>query len=388
MQVDVAPRTRASVDNRKAIIESFRRILASRGVRGVIGLAQQLRIADLEKYGEIDANDFIHVIQNLKIPISSTDIRSLFELFSKDKKSKINYIEFMRAIKGEMDSNRRGLVEFAFKKLDKDNTGTVTIRDFLGAYCAQNHPLVRAGKRTGEQMLTEFIETFEMNKSLLGGSSDMIVTKEEFLDYYDSVSASVEDNKSFEDLIVSTWRLYNEEAKATDTSPKKPAVSVSQSAPFGTSEEPTDYSTALRPKKINYKEETKAAGRTASTRTERSTTKTSLRPIERQMVNLFKEKLLSKGMKGMLNLQKTFMAIDSDRSGYISFPEFLKVLKEFKFKYDETDAENLFKIFDKNRSGEISYNEFFHTATVINLLNVERDELIPQKHCFKCVCFT
>jgi len=362
MQVDIVPGTRASVVDRRENIESFRRVLASRGLRGIIGLAQQLQIADFEKTGEIQLHDFVQVIQGFNVPISNADIRSLFGIFDRNKKGKINYIEFMTGIKGEMNAHRKAVAELAFKHLDTNNKGAITIKDLLGRYCAKNHPLVRSGKRTEEQGLTEFIETFEMSKSLYGRGDDMTVTKEEFMDYYNSVSASVESNKDFEDIVVNTWRLYNEEAKTAEALPKR-RVTASQSAPFGTSEEPTDYSTALRPKKGQSTQSTQPAG-VKLPQTKGHTMQFTLRPAERQFVNQFREMLVSKGLKGMLSLQISFKLIDKDGSKQITFSELIKTLKEHRLKYDEINAESLFKIFDKGHSGKISYEDLLNTTIV------------------------
>lgn len=367
LQTEVTPGTLASAIDRHETIESFRRVLGSRGLRGIVGLAQQLRIADFEKTGEIDLHDFTQVIQAFNVPISNTDIRSLFETFDRNKKGKINYMDFMTAIKGEMNASRRAAVELAFKNLDVGNKGFITLKELLGGYCAKNHPLVCSGKRTEEQALTEFIETFEMSKSLSGRGDDMMVTKEEFVDYYNSVSASVESNKDFEDIVINTWRLYSEEAKTVEAFLKK-RVPVSQSAPFGTSEEPTDYSTALRPKKGQATQSSQPAGLKLP-QAKGHPMQFTLRPGERQLINHFREMLVSKGLKGILSFQISFKLLDTDGSKHITFPEFIKTLKEHRFKYDETNAENLFKIFDRDHSNNINYEDLLSIVIVRSRTN-------------------
>eukprot|EP00826_Nyctotherus_ovalis_P056744 TRINITY_DN7723_c0_g1_i9.p1 TRINITY_DN7723_c0_g1~~TRINITY_DN7723_c0_g1_i9.p1 ORF type:complete len:443 (-),score=100.66 TRINITY_DN7723_c0_g1_i9:291-1619(-) len=375
MQTEIVPGTRASAADRREIIESFRRVLASRGLRGIIGLAHQFKIADFEKTGEISTHDFVQVVQSFNVPISNADIRSVFEVFDRNKKGRISYMEFIAAVKGEMIPSRRAVAELAFKYLDMENKGIISIKDLLGGYSARNHPLVRAGKKTEEQALTEFIETFEMNKSLTSKDNDMLVTKDDFLDYYNNVSAVVDSNKVFEDLVMSTWRLYGEEAKSAEPAERK-RVGVSQSAPFGTSEEPTDYSTALRPGKASRGDMQPAGMKLSSVKGQ--TGQYALRPGERQLVNHFKEMLLSRGLKGVLSFQLSLQGADTHGNGQISFPDFVQLLKEFRLKYDETNAENLFKVFDKSRSGSINYEELFNAAIVTAAIVVGRDERISQ----------
>jgi hypothetical protein len=48
-----------------------------------------------------------------------------------------------------------------FKSLDVNGDGCLSIEDIKGKYNAANHPDVKSGKRTENEILTEFLETFE-----------------------------------------------------------------------------------------------------------------------------------------------------------------------------------------------------------------------------------
>ena len=62
-------------------------------------------------------------------------------------------------------------------------------------YSAKSHPDVRSGKKTEDEILGEFLETFEMHHSLNGaGTRDRSVTIEEFIEYYNNVSASIDND--------------------------------------------------------------------------------------------------------------------------------------------------------------------------------------------------
>jgi len=60
-----------------------------------------------------------------------------------------------------MNSFRRKLVEQAFNKIDKDQSGDITIDDLRHFYNTSLHPDVRAGRKSENQVLTEFLKTFE-----------------------------------------------------------------------------------------------------------------------------------------------------------------------------------------------------------------------------------
>ena len=85
------------------------------------------------------------------------DIQKVYSGFDINNDGVIQYDEFLRVIKGEMAPNRVRLVEAAYKKLDKDGSGVVDIYDIRDVYNATKHPAVMEGRKTEDQILTEFL---------------------------------------------------------------------------------------------------------------------------------------------------------------------------------------------------------------------------------------
>ncbi len=65
-----------------------------------------------------------------------------------------------------MNDFRKNLVKKAFKKLDANNSGNIDITDLRGVYSAKNHPDVKAGKKTEDEILAEFLDNFEYHFSI------------------------------------------------------------------------------------------------------------------------------------------------------------------------------------------------------------------------------
>ena len=63
--------------------------------------------------------------------------------------------------KGELNENRLALVERAFEKLDRDKSGKIEVEDIIGIYNAKNHPAVLECRKTENEVLEEFLSTFE-----------------------------------------------------------------------------------------------------------------------------------------------------------------------------------------------------------------------------------
>jgi len=252
------------------------------------------------------------VIKDYKVPIEEKDAKVLFDLFDKDGNGTINYDEFLRSVKGEMNVFRQGLVELAFKKLDRDASGLIDIKDLKGLYSTKSHPDVRAGKKSEDQVLGDFLETFEMHMNLGGKSGDQKITREEFIEYYNNVSASIDDDKYFELVIVNAWKLYGEDAKKpgwAESYSKSRPLTASQTAPFGTTDEPTNYSTALRPQKKTGEAEEIKKVMPAGYPTWQKGSPTKPQPGnygEKQLIDMFRQVLLARGVRGLIGLQRTF----------------------------------------------------------------------------------
>ena len=60
-------------------------------------------------------------------------------------------------------------MEQAFKKLDKDSSGTLEVSDIIGTYDAKKHPAVLQGRKTEKEVLEEFLSTFEQHHNNLSG---------------------------------------------------------------------------------------------------------------------------------------------------------------------------------------------------------------------------
>lgn len=82
--------------------------------------------------------------------------------------------------------------------------------DIKTIYNAKNHPDVRKGQKAEDEILGEFLETFELHHNLKSGMRDQRVSKQEFIDYYANVSATIDDEQYFLTALVNAYKLYNE----------------------------------------------------------------------------------------------------------------------------------------------------------------------------------
>jgi Ca2+-binding EF-hand superfamily protein len=196
------------------LVLKVREMLARRGARGMIGLQRIFKIMDDNNSGTLDIQEFWKAINDFRVKISQDEARKLFSMFDENDDGELSIDEFLIAIRGQLNDFRKALIRKAFDKIDIDKSGTLEYSDVKDVYSAKSHPDVRAGKKTEEEVVQDFLETFEVHRGLSRGDAaskkgDGRVSFNEFCDYYSNVSASIDDDEYFKLMITNAWNLNN-----------------------------------------------------------------------------------------------------------------------------------------------------------------------------------
>lgn len=92
--------------------------------------------------------------------------------------------------------------------MDKDGNGYLDYTDLQGVYSGAYHPDVISKKKSEDQILKEFLETFETHHNMrTNDAPDHVVTKEEWAEYYNNVSASIDRDDYFALMMNNAWNL-------------------------------------------------------------------------------------------------------------------------------------------------------------------------------------
>ncbi len=315
------PEEKRSLDVDQAC-EAFRKKLVARGARSIIGMSRQFRIMDDDNSHKLDFAEFTKAIKDYRVGVDEATVKLLFDACDKDKSGEVDYDEFIRTVRGPMNESRKKLVEAAFTKLDKDGNGVLEVSDIKGTYSAKNHPDVKSGRKSEDEVLGDFLETFEMHLNLGGGVRDRKITREEFFEYYNNVSASIDDDKYFEQMMISAWKLQGEDIKkaAWKADYGGAAAGVRGSpqktgAPYGVSAGPVDYRSAARAQQEDVShEEFKKRPESAATAPAGSAPAPKVAAAEKspekaeahELLHTFRQCLASRGARGIFGLARVF----------------------------------------------------------------------------------
>jgi calcyphosin len=154
------------------------------------------------------------------IQIHSEDLHIVWQVLDIDDNESsgmINYYTLVKAYLGEMTPNRHSIFRELMHKLDGLKTGYIQVNELLKYYRANKHPKVTNGMMTQDEMFKQFIESFEtLHPSKvpeyyqLSTSTDLkslLISYEQFENYYNGLSLSIDNDNDFSKIIKNAWHL-------------------------------------------------------------------------------------------------------------------------------------------------------------------------------------
>jgi Ca2+-binding EF-hand superfamily protein len=236
--------------------EKFRQGVRRFGVDSITNLALIFRKMDTDGDGTLTFTEFRQGCNKLQLitrsaagaedQLTEEELRRLFHIFDSNGDGVLVYSELLAAIVGNISVERKAMIKKAFGKIDRHGEGKVLIDTLAEMFQADKHPLVTAGQKTAREVQSELVHWLSQAApaALSGSKAQANVVKVEdddwqqqqrksqevamgyvhypiFEQYFASLSAAIEDDRMFQELMTNCFAL-------TDKAPPPPVFKLRQ----------------------------------------------------------------------------------------------------------------------------------------------------------------
>lgn len=201
----------------KSVLAKMREVLCYRagGFPSMKAMGRQFRIIDRDNSGRLDKEEMDIMLDNFfnhwKIKFTPDEKKSLFQFFDKDNEGTIDYNEYIRAVRGDMNPFREEFVMKAFAILDVDGSGQIEKEEIMSKYDVSKNPDVISGKIAPGEAYELFMNNYDTN-------ADGIISSDEFIEAYQWISASIDSDDYFELMMRNAWHISGGEGWSENTS--------------------------------------------------------------------------------------------------------------------------------------------------------------------------
>lgn len=212
----VAQDPRASVDDRvlpppattETILAQIRQYMREKGIDSYWNLREYLK--SLEKQltvatGKLDREDVKRALLEWNIGVISRNVDSLLDLVDHRHMGLIDIQELLAVMRGDISSQRLRVLDDVFMRLvDEigDGKGAVGIGALQERFNGSEHPLVALGGYSDAYAMEHMLKCLEIPTTRRPPSK---LNRLMFQDYYGDLSATIDDNEYFEQVVRSNW---------------------------------------------------------------------------------------------------------------------------------------------------------------------------------------
>jgi Ca2+-binding EF-hand superfamily protein len=207
----------------------------------------------------------------------------------------------MRGLRDELTERREAIVWRAFALMDMDGSGQISAKDVAHLYDVSQHREFIEGTKTKDEILNDFLNSFDGVK----GNNDGVISKDEWKEYYTDLSVSIPSDDYFVQMMESVWNICEDEDD--DTYHQK----INQYV---------DY-------------------------------------VHSQLQNL------TGGSTDQGLINKIFDDFDLNQNGLITIDEFANMVAKLEISVERKYLRGIFREIDLDKSGAIEFEEFYNFAT-------------------------
>ena len=357
------------IDHVDELILNIRNKLAKQGLLNLINIETRCRELDEENTQELDIKLFTKICTEFNFGLNNEEIEELFVSFDKDERGMINYDDFIRVLRGELNENRKQLIQNVFKHLDINEKGYLTIEELLNLYQAKSSLEFLEEKKSEQEAFEIFEQSLKGNHKYLNGDEANVknIDIEEFEDFYESVSIMIPNDNLFKEIILRTWGLIQDEPE--EELNKEENIEQDNNDINNNEEQEIKDEIENEPKEEIKKEKNKFIDKEIEFRKE---------ILNEENIDIFRDKLGVKGIIPVINLFSQFKQYDRKGDKEISYSDFSEIIRNTKVIISEEEISDLFSDFiqqnNNNKIKTINYEIFLNK--LIPELNPRRENIV------------
>ena len=397
-------------------------------------LAHHLKSSEDKTTNTTNLETLLSTIKLLQLDINPDDIINFYACLDYTQSGKVSTDEILRIIVGEISERRKISIISKFGEMDKNKTGYLPILFLKKVYNAKFHPDCFLRKKPENEVLDEFMFTFEVFCYLKGLAADQEISYKDFVEYYTPISASIESDNYFDDILLGAWNIedekvaqnINDEINMTNNkvnnnsknininsnnniNPNSPSklietnknnIKIDQRNSFQITQSPNrnisspriipnqNFSPEKKLGKIRYNPITNEFTMDSNNQRINRNYNQNNNYIENKSnmninsmnisdipsINKLKTLLAMRGMKSIFIIQRMLYIYDKNQSGEIPFDKLCDIFEIYNINITKEEIFEFFEIIDKEHKGFIKYNDLI--LILINDINTNRRILI------------
>ena len=361
------------------LIFRIRNILAKKGISNLIKMEGRFRELDENNEQELDIKMFKQICEEFEFDLSPEEIEQLFLSFDKEERGMVNYDDFIRILRGELNEKRKELVQNVFKHLDIDNKGELTIDELLSLYNPKQSLEYIEQKKSEEEAMKIFEDSLKGNHKYLNGDEGDTkpVDIEEFEDFYESVSLMIPSDDLFRDVVLRSWGLIKDEPKEEENAEEQEKQN----------EEKEEIPENIPQKEEIPPEPEQEEVSPPEEKNEPPVKKEKEKPkdleiefrkniLNEENLDIFRDKLGARGIVVVMNFVNQLRQYDRRGNKEIALEDFKEIINNSKVIMSDDEIADLFNDFSNKETGLLNYDNFL--KHLLGNLNPRRQNIVNE----------
>ena len=370
------------------LILKIRNRLSKRGLRNLIRMEGRFRELDENNEQELDLKSFGQICHEFDFGINDDEVEELFASFDKEERGMVNYDDFIRILRGELNDKRKELVQNVFKHLDIDNKGELTVEELLSLYNPRQSLECVEQRKSEEEAMSIFEESLRGNHKYLNGDEGDTkpVDMEEFEDFYESVSIMIPSDELFRDIVLRTWGLIKDEPKEEENEEvPQEREDVQERLPPKNEEYEEDYRENPQERREDMEPQEQEREEEYEERYEPPVNKGKEKDKEKEFrknilneenLDIFRDKLGARGIVVVMNFANLLRQYDRRGDKNISLNDFSDIISASKVIMSDDEINELYNDFADKKTNLLNYEDFL--KSLLGNLNPRRQNIVNE----------